>query len=543
MHRILRMASLALVLVLALVTFMPPPKMASAQAPGMLEIDGDVNMPMNLTYAELSSLPMVSEVAKLQCIEGWYVTYNWTGVPLFYLLTLAEIKSDAYKVVTSCSDGYTSDLLVQDALNPAIILALGANGTSLPQLTYGPEGPYRLIVPGKYGYKWSSGVEEIKVVTTDYKGYWESDGYSDVADIPDYGPMPTPTPPVQTLNVTYGNRTFEVGAFTNASITGSSFDASLEKLSLNISVPAGTSSFANLILPQDFINRPYNITLDGSNVSVLEADTNITSYLYLALEGGFHTVSISTSELVFLTPEITLYYTASVDVGQSVTFNAIATNPGSIVSYDWSFGDGTKGAGSNVTHSYNKAGTYQLTINVTNIEGVSNLTTATIFVLSHTPEAIVFISAASVGVGQNVTFDASKSVDVGRIVSYQWSFGDGTNGTGPIVIHSYSKAGTYQVTVNVTNNQDVSDLKTFTITVGSGIDIVLLSKVLLAAMLAALVLLFAFLLTKRRKPNQPDKENSAVALWVEGDQFFDAFTMGRFGRCQLRENRSGPRWF
>ena len=427
MHKTLKTVSLALLLFLALLTFMPQPKTASAQTYGTLEIDGDVNMPMNLTYAEVSSLPMVSEVAQLQCIEGWSVTYNWTGVPLFYLLTLAEIRPDAYKVVTNCSDGYTSDLLVQDALNPTVILALGANGTSLPQLTYGPEGPYRLIVPGKYGYKWSSGIEEITVVTTDYKGTWESSGFNDAADISNYGPMPTPSPPVQTLNVTYGNRTFEVGAFTNALITVSSFDASLKTLNMDVSVPLGTLGFADLILQQNFLNRPYNVTLDGKSVSPIEADTNTSSYLYLALEEGSHTMSISAAE-----------------------FQDI-------------------------------------------------------------PEAIVYYPA-SVGVGQNATFDASKSVDVGRIVSYEWSFGDGTNGTGPIVTHFYSKAGTYQVMVNVTNNKGISDLQTFTITVESGINILLLSKVLLAAMLAALILIFALLVAKRRRLNRPNKENSHDVL-------------------------------
>jgi hypothetical protein len=445
MHKTLTMVSLALLLVLALLTFMPQPKTASAQTYGTLEIDGDVNMPMNLTYAELSSLPMVSEVAKLQCVEGWYVTYNWTGVPLFYLLTLAEIRPDAYKVVTSCSDGYTSDLLVQDALNPTTILALEANGTSLPQLTYGPEGPYRLVVPGKYGYKWSSGIEEITVVTTDYKGTWESSGFNDVADVSNYGPMPTPSPPVQTLNVTYGNRTFEVGAFTDASLTVSSFDASLKTLNMDVTVPLGTLGFADLILQQNFLNRPYNVTLDGKPVSPIEADTNTSSYLYLAFQEGSHTMSISAAE-----------------------FQDI-------------------------------------------------------------PEAIVYYPA-SVGVGQNATFDASKSVDVGRIVSYEWGFGDGTNGTGPIVTHSYSKAGTYQVTVNVTNNQGISDLQTFTITVGSGINILLLSKVLLAAMLVALILIFVLLLAKRRKLNRPDKENSHDVL-SEKKQVLSCTTY--YGACGL----------
>jgi hypothetical protein len=279
-RKIVRMASLALVLVFALATYLPALKTAVAQESGMLEVEGDVGTPLNLTYAELVSMPMVSEVAELRCVTGSPdVTYNWTGVPLLYLLTLAQIRPDAYKVVTVCSDGYTSDLLVGDALQPTTILALEANGTSLPQLTYGPEGPYRLVVPGKYGYKWSSGVEEIDVVTTDYKGEWESAGYSDVADVPGYGPMPTPTPPLQTLDLSYGNRTFEVGAFTNASITASSLNPSSKALNVNVTVAEGGSGFTDLILQQDFLSRPYNVTLDGKGVSAIEADTNTSSYL------------------------------------------------------------------------------------------------------------------------------------------------------------------------------------------------------------------------------------------------------------------------
>ncbi len=434
MYKTLRTASLTLLLTFALATFLPASKTTGAlQTPGTLEIYGSVGTPLNLTYAQLVSLPMVSEVAELRCVTGSPdVTYNWTGIPLFYLLTLAQIKPEAYKIVTHCSDGYTSDLLVEDALKPTTILALEANGTSLPQLTYGPAGPNRLVVPGKYGYKWSSGVEQIEVVTFDYKGEWESSGYySDTADVPNYGPMPTPTPPLQTLDVPSGNRTFQVGAFTNASITASSFDPSQKALNVNVTVPQGTSVFIDFILQQDFLSRPYNVTLDGKVVSATEADTNTSSYTYLALEEGFHTVSILGTEF----------------------------------------------------------------------DGI--------------PEAIVNYPATA-DVGQNVTFDASKSVDVGRIVSYEWSFGDGTNATGSVVSHLYDKGGTYQVKLNVTNDAGTSSLKTLTITVGSPlVDILLLAKVLLATMLAALILIFAFLLRKRRTTRPPSSRDSPDALHNE----------------------------
>jgi hypothetical protein len=431
MRKTLRMASLTLLLIFALITFLPASKTTGAidQTPSALEIYGSVSTPLNLTYAELVSLPMVSEVAELRCVTGSPdVTYNWTGIPLFYLLTLAQIKPEAYKIVTRCSDGYTSDLLVEDALKPTTILALEANGTSLPPLTYGPAGPNRLAVPGKWGYKWASGVEEIEVVTTDYKGEWESSGYSDTADVPDYGPMPTPTPPLRTLDLPYGNRTFEVGAFTNASITASSFDPSQKALNVNVTVPQGTSGFTDLILQQNFLSRPYNVTLDGKAVTAIEADTNTSSYIYLALEEGFHTMSILSAEF-YRIPEAVVHYPAAVDVRQ------------------------------------------------------------------------------------NVTFDASKSVDVGKIVSYEWSFGDGANATGPVVSHSYDKGGTYQVKLNVTNDEGISSLKTFTITVGSPLgDILLLSKVLLATMLAALILIFGLLLRKRKTTRPPSSGDNPDAL-------------------------------
>ncbi len=421
-----RIASLTLAIVIALVICLPTLKTTAAQESGMIEITGDVSTPLNLTYAELLSMPMVSEVAELKCVTGSPdVTYNWTGIPLFYLLTLAQIKPDAYKIVTICSDGYTSDLLVGDALQPTTILALKANGVSLPQLTYGPEGPNRLVVPGKYGYKWSSGIVEIEVVTTDYKGEYESSGYSDDANVPNYGPMPTPTPPLQTLDLTYGNRTFEVGAFTNVSIAASSFDGSLKTLNVNVTVPEGTSGFTDLIMQQDFLSRPYSVTLDGKAVSTVEADTNSTSYIYLALTDGFHTVNIVGAEFVQI-PEVIVNYPSTVNVGQ------------------------------------------------------------------------------------DVTFDASKSADVGFIVSYDWSFGDGTNGNGPVVSHVYGKVGTYQVTLNETNNVGASSLKTFTITVVNSLDILLVVKMLLVAMLVGLVLIFGFLLRKRRITHPPSNGNSGA---------------------------------
>ncbi len=59
------------------------------------------------------------------------------------------------------------------------------------------------------------------------------------------------------------------------------------------------------------------------------------------------------------------------------------------------------------------------------------------------------------GPGENITFDASGSV--GEIVSYNWTFGDSTTGTGGNVTHAYQSVGDYTVTLAVSDNAGVSD--------------------------------------------------------------------------------------
>jgi hypothetical protein len=378
----------------ALFIFTPAPKRANAQTTGILRIYGAVSNPLNLTYEQLLSFPMVSEKARLKCVAGQPdVTYNWTGIPLFYLLTLAQIKPEAYKVViTSDLDGFSSDLFIEDALKPTTILALEANGTTLPAVQYSPTGLNRLIVPGMYGYKWVSGVDEINVTTNNALGTFEGSGYSDEATVPDYGPMPALIPPLQTFSLTYGNRTFEVDAFTNASITSLIFDPSRKTMNVNVTVLQGTSGFVDFILAQNFLKGPYDAAIDEKATSLIEVDTNTTSYVYITLLGGFHTASISGTEFFGHVPEIILHYKASTYAGQNVTFDASnSVDIGTIISYDWSFGDGSSANGTKaiVSHSYSKQGTYQVRIKATNNEDISSFKTVTVTV-SIPPENIFF---------------------------------------------------------------------------------------------------------------------------------------------------------
>jgi len=142
------------------------------------------------------------------------------------------------------------------------------------------------------------------------------------------------------------------------------------------------------------------------------------------------------------------------------------------VSWAWNFGDGATGSGSQIQKRYSAAGTYTVTLTVTDNRGATGSTSRIVTVVSpnQPPTASFTFSPTNPDPGQNVTFDASGSSDPdGTIVSYAWNFGDGTTSTVPTanVTKAYASAGTYTVTLTVTDNLGATGTTTRTIQVGT----------------------------------------------------------------------------
>ena len=67
---------------------------------------------------------------------------------------------------------------------------------------------------------------------------------------------------------------------------------------------------------------------------------------------------------------------------------------------------------------------------------------------------------------RHVQFDASSSWDPdGQVASYNWNFGDGTDGVGHHVTHTYAAAGTYKATLTVTDHHGATSARTAGVTV------------------------------------------------------------------------------
>lgn len=163
-------------------------------------------------------------------------------------------------------------------------------------------------------------------------------------------------------------------------------------------------------------------------------------------------------------------------VGQALSFNGGASyDPdGSIISYEWDFGDGDTASGRNATHAYEAAGTYWVTLTV--FDGCDDFDgdQAVVSVQAVDPCAENQPPVASAGsdqsgeAGQSLGFNGNGSYDPdGAITSYQWDFGDGYTASGASAMHAYAQAGTYAVTLTICDNcgANAADQLTVQITV------------------------------------------------------------------------------
>lgn len=135
-----------------------------------LRVEGLVEVPLNVSLAELRAMPRDTQSTLHVCIQGWTYFASWAGVPIAYLLEQARPTPAARYLVFHTLDekwerpgngNYYEVIDLETARAPQVILAYEMNGAPLP-VEHG--APLRLRVEHQLGYKMAKWVDRIELV-------------------------------------------------------------------------------------------------------------------------------------------------------------------------------------------------------------------------------------------------------------------------------------------------------------------------------------------------------------------------------------------
>lgn len=254
------------------------------------------------------------------------------------------------------------------------------------------------------------------------------------------------------------------------STTQEGCNSSASQLISIYSMPASNYTFADVCLlsPMNFTSTSTvsNGTLsyqwdfdDGSN-SVLQNPL----HLYAA-DGVYNVVLIASTNFNCkdtIAKSVTVHPLPFVDFsnspvcdGQPSSFAQQASvSVGSLVSFEWDFGDGSSSTSPIATHQYLNAGTYTVILTTTSSDGCGNDTSKTV-VVNALPVSNFTIQDACLGSGNQ--FTNSSLLLGGGPLSYIWKFGDGDSSSLTSPNHTYGSAGLYPVTLVASSGSACAD--------------------------------------------------------------------------------------
>jgi PKD repeat protein len=198
-------------------------------------------------------------------------------------------------------------------------------------------------------------------------------------------------------------------------------------------------------------------------------------YIGIGTDGQISNLATVNLTVNNLPPTIeTLTIPTKINEGQTIQLSATATDGGSSdnLTYTWNLGDGSQPViGQNIAHQFVDNGTYNINLTVTDFNGSSTQQSTQITVDNLAPTLVVDKSInTNINQGETITFGANYS-DSGSndSLNITWDFGDGSE---PISFvnnpsHQFTKAGTHNVTVTITDNDGASTTDTISVTINN----------------------------------------------------------------------------
>src|SRR5436305_2674994 len=145
-----------------------------------LQVTGEVEEPLTLSYDELRALPATDVTTDIHCVTRWSrFDAGFTGVHWRELAALCRPKPTANFAIAHAEHGFTANVPLAALEDDNALIVYEANGEPLtPEHGY----PVRLFIPTKYFWKSAKWLTGIELSSIDKPGFWERYGYSNDAD-------------------------------------------------------------------------------------------------------------------------------------------------------------------------------------------------------------------------------------------------------------------------------------------------------------------------------------------------------------------------
>lgn len=131
---------------------------------------------------------------------------------------------------------------------------------------------------------------------------------------------------------------------------------------------------------------------------------------------------------------------------------------GNPTAWKWDLGNGTIAYNQNPVGTYFNPGTYTVKLVITNAGGSDSITKTKIIVVNALPIPNFTASDSTGCFPLKIQFKDSSAAGSGTLVSWQWDFGDGTLSTLQNPSHTYTRAGSFNITLRVVNSNGCSQL-------------------------------------------------------------------------------------
>ena len=229
---------------------------------------------------------------------------------------------------------------------------------------------------------------------------------------------------------------------------------------ITVTLPAGTDEMSlrpTIVHTGESINPQSGMPLDFTDpvayTVTAENNSQLTYTVMVIVEGDAPVASASA--------DMTTTF-----VNQDINFTgSLSTDDIRIDSYAWDFGDGNTSTSPNPVHRYSAYDDFTVTLLVTDDGGLTDTVSFEISVINQAPVAIASANRLNISPGQSVNFTGSGSTDDLAVTSHDWDFGNSQGSSSADTSHTYTCAGTYVVTLTVSDAEGLTDNTTITINV------------------------------------------------------------------------------